>query len=52
MPIRVLQHNLIHGFENMNPDFWILTTGVVDNFNLDTGIVYTYAEEPAKPHLY
>lgn len=48
MPIRVLQHNLIYAFENMNPDFIELTRKVIAELNLDPGIEYGMNREPVK----
>jgi len=52
MPIRVLQHNLIVGFENANSEFKDLTKQVVTNSNLVKVISYTAEEERIKsPHV-
>lgn len=48
MPIRVLQHNLIHEFENMNPDFLELSKRVIQNQGADPAIRYVAEEEMAK----
>lgn len=48
MPVRVLQHNLIYGFENMNPDFLALAQKVIAEQGIDPGISYSYNAEPAK----
>jgi hypothetical protein len=48
MPIRVLQHNLIHAFENMNPEFLKLSKEIVDTLGLDPGIRYSANEEEVR----
>lgn len=48
MPIRVLQHNLISEFENMNPQFLKLAQRVMNRFDLHPGIGYDVEEERAK----
>jgi hypothetical protein len=45
MPIRVLQHNLVYAFENINPGFLALTAKVSREQGLDTGIGYKIEEE-------
>jgi len=48
MPIRVLQHNLIGEFENMNPQFLELAQRVINGLGLYPGIGYDVEEERAK----
>lgn len=48
MPIRVLQHNFIYSFENINPDFLALSQKVITELEIDPGITYSYAEEQAR----
>lgn len=48
MPIRVLQHNLIYAFENMNQEFLNLTQAVIARTDLDKGIAYIIEEEKVK----
>lgn len=48
MPIRVLQHNLIYTFENVNPEFLQLTKKVIEELGLDPGISYSTEEESVK----
>jgi hypothetical protein len=44
-PIRVLQHNLIHGFENTNPDFLSESLSLITKTGLQPGINYYALEE-------
>ncbi len=48
MPIRVLQHNLIYAFENMNQEFLDLVQEVIERTDLDPGIAYMIEEEKLK----
>ncbi len=48
MPIRVLQHNLIYAFENMNSQFLELSKKVISELGLDPGISCSFEEERAK----
>lgn len=52
MPVRVLQHNLIYEFENMNPSFLELAQKVIAELGLDPGIHYGLGKVPVKsPHV-
>jgi hypothetical protein len=52
LPVRVLQHNLIWHFENMNEEFLELSKRVITQLKLDRGISYNFEERPARsPHV-
>lgn len=48
MPVRVLQHNVIYSFENMNPAFLELSQRIISQLNLDPGISYLIEEGSIK----
>lgn len=45
-PIRVLQHNIIHRYENTNTEFHKLSKELIDQKGLKPGISYFIFEEP------
>lgn len=48
LPIRVLQHNIIHQFENTSHKFLIETEDAIKTFGLKNEIIYTLNESSSE----